>query len=80
MTRVLIVDDHSIFRTGLRTDLGDAVEVLGEAGDVDAAVAAIAELRPEVVLLDVHLPGGAGGGGAEVVRRSAALLGEVRFL
>lgn len=80
MTRVLIVDDHSIFRTGLRADLGDAVEVVGEAGDVDAAVRAVEELRPEVVLLDVHLPGGAGGGGAEVVRRSAALLGEVRFL
>ena len=80
MTRVLLVDDHSIFRSGLRADLREAVEVVGEAADVDAAVRAIAELRPEVVLLDVHLPGGAGGGGAEVVRRSADLLGEVRFL
>ena len=78
--RVLIVDDHSIFRSGLRTDLGSAIDVVGEAADVDAAVAAIAELKPDVVLLDVHLPGGAGGGGAEVIKRSAELLGEVRFL
>jgi len=78
--RVVIVDDHSIFRSGLRADLGDALEVVGEAADVDAAVAEIDRLRPEVVLLDVHLPGGAGGGGAEVLRRSAGLLDEVRFL
>ena len=80
MTRVLIVDDHSIFRSGLRADLGDAIDVVGEAADVDDAVAQIAELAPEVVLLDVHLPGGAGGGGGEVIRRSAALLDRVRFL
>ncbi|HEU0256463.1 MAG TPA: response regulator transcription factor [Microbacteriaceae bacterium] len=83
MTRVLIVDDHSIFRSGLRTDLDETIEVVGEAADVDSAVARIAELVPEVVLLDVHLPGGgagAGGGGAEVIRRSAALLGSTRFL
>lgn len=80
MTRVLIVDDHSIFRSGLRADLGDAIDVVGEAADVDTAVAQIAALEPEVVLLDVHLPGGAGGGGAEVLRRSAALLDRVRFL
>jgi DNA-binding NarL/FixJ family response regulator len=80
MTRVLIVDDHSIFRSGLRADLGEAIEVVGEAADVDAAVTRIATLEPEVVLLDVHLPGGAGGGGAEVIRRSAALLDRVRFL
>jgi DNA-binding NarL/FixJ family response regulator len=80
VTSVLIVDDHSIFRSGLRADLDDTVEVLGEAADVDSAVTRIAELRPEVVLLDVHLPGGAGGGGAEVVRRSSALLDVTRFL
>ncbi|MGO3886327.1 MAG: response regulator [Mycetocola sp.] len=71
MTSVLIVDDHSIFRSGLRADLDEDITVLGEAADVDAAVAEIARLAPDVVLLDVHLPGGAGGGGAEVVRRSA---------
>jgi DNA-binding NarL/FixJ family response regulator len=78
MTSVLIVDDHSIFRSGLRADLDASIEVLGEAADVDAAGARIAELAPDVVLLDVHLPGGAGGGGAEVIRRSAAA--KTRFL
>jgi DNA-binding NarL/FixJ family response regulator len=78
MTSVLIVDDHSIFRSGLRADLDASIEVLGEAADVDAAVARIAALAPDVVLLDVHLPGGAGGGGAEVIRRSAAA--KTRFL
>jgi DNA-binding NarL/FixJ family response regulator len=80
MTTVLIVDDHSIFRSGLRADLDDTVTVLGEAPGVDEAVELIASLRPEVVLLDVHLPGGAGGGGAEVIRRSSGLLDSVRFL
>ncbi len=80
MIRVLIVDDHSIFRSGLRADLDDTIDVVGEAADVGSAVAQIAALEPEVVLLDVHLPGGAGGGGAEVIRGSAALLDRVRFL
>jgi DNA-binding NarL/FixJ family response regulator len=80
MTSVLIVDDHSIFRSGLRADLDASLEVLGEAANVDEAVSLIASLSPEVVLLDVHLPGGAGGGGAEVLRRCAALLDTVRFL
>jgi DNA-binding NarL/FixJ family response regulator len=80
MTSVLIVDDHSIFRSGLRADLDETLEVLGEASTVDEAVALITSLKPEVVLLDVHLPGGAGGGGTEVLRRCSGLLESVRFL
>ena len=80
MITVLIVDDHSIFRSGLRADLDDSLEVVGEAATVDDAIASIAEQKPQVVLLDVHLPGGTGGGGAEVIRGSSALLESVRFL
>ncbi|GAB3655522.1 response regulator transcription factor [Nocardioides korecus] len=70
MTRtVVIVDDHAMFRTGVRSEIGTAVDVVAEAADVDGAVAAVLQHRPEVVLLDVHLPGG---GGAEVMRRCAA--------
>jgi DNA-binding NarL/FixJ family response regulator len=65
---VVIVDDHAMFRTGVRAELGNAVDVVAEAADVDQAVKAVLEHRPEVVLLDVHLPGG---GGAEVMRRVA---------
>lgn len=80
--RVVIVDDHQIFRTGLRAELGPELDIVGEAATVDEAVEAIERLRPEVVLLDVHLPGGSGGGGAEVVRRLSATPGaaSVRFL
>ena len=69
MTTVVIVDDHAMFRAGVRTEIGEGVQVVAEAGDVDEAVAAIAAHQPEVVLLDVHLPGG---GGTEVMRRSVA--------
>jgi DNA-binding NarL/FixJ family response regulator len=65
-TRVLIVDDHAMFRAGVRAELGTSVDVVAEAADVDGAVSAILQHRPDVVLLDVHLPGG---GGAEVMRR-----------
>ncbi|MEV4092606.1 response regulator transcription factor [Streptosporangium saharense] len=75
--RVLIVDDHRLFRSGVRAELGDSVEVIGEAEDVDSAVKAIAELQPDVVLLDVHMPGG---GGQEVLRRVLGSGSQVRFL
>ena len=58
--RVFLVDDHQMFRAGVRAELGDAVEVLGEAADVESAVQGIRATNPEVVLLDVHLPGGGG--------------------
>jgi DNA-binding NarL/FixJ family response regulator len=64
--RVVIVDDHALFRAGVRAEL-EGVDVVGEAGDVAGAVEAIRRLEPDVVLLDVHLPGG---GGAEVVRQA----------
>ena len=78
--RVVIVDDHTIFRSGLKADLDHRMDVVGEAGTVEEAIAVIAETRPEVVLLDVHLPGGLGGGGREVIAGSAALLGTTSFL
>ncbi len=58
--RVFLVDDHQMFRTGVRAELGDRVEVVGEADDVESAVQGIRATNPEVVLLDVHLPGGGG--------------------
>jgi DNA-binding NarL/FixJ family response regulator len=66
--RVLIVDDHRLFRSGVRAELEPLLEIAGEAGGVDEAVSAIAEHGPEVVLLDVHMPDG---GGVEVIRRAA---------
>ena len=58
--RVFVVDDHALIRSGIRAELGDEVEVVGEADDVDAAAEMILERRPDVVLLDVHMPGGGG--------------------
>jgi DNA-binding NarL/FixJ family response regulator len=66
--RVLIVDDHQLFRSGVRAELEHHLEITGEAGTVDDAVSAIARDDPEVVLLDVHMPDG---GGVEVIRRAA---------
>jgi DNA-binding NarL/FixJ family response regulator len=75
--RVVIVDDHRLFRSGVRAELGDGIDVVGEADDVATAVATIAELIPDVVLLDVHLPGG---GGVEVLRQLLPTMPDVRFL
>ena len=74
---MFIVDDHGLFRSGVRSELGDEVEVVGEAADVGPAIALITEQAPDVVLLDVHLPGG---GGQEVVTAVRARQPQVRFL
>jgi DNA-binding NarL/FixJ family response regulator len=75
--RVVIVDDHRLFRSGVRAELGDEVEMVGDAGDVEEAVAVIAREQPDVVLLDVHMPDG---GGVQVIRRVAPSQPAVRFL
>ncbi|MBE1515419.1 LuxR C-terminal-related transcriptional regulator [Nesterenkonia halotolerans] len=79
LRRVVIIDDHGIFRAGLKAEMAGRVEVVGEGHDVETAIAVVRRERPEVVLLDVHLPGGTGGGGAEVVR-ACRDLPEVKFL
>jgi DNA-binding NarL/FixJ family response regulator len=76
-TRVFLVDDHHLFRSGVRSELGDEVEVVGEASEVDAAIEMIGERVPDVVLVDVHLPGG---GGEAIIRGVTATHPEVRFL
>ena len=74
---VVVVDDHGMFRTGVKAEIGEAVDIVGEAADVDEAVKVVLETLPDVVLLDVHLPGG---GGSEVVRRVHLRSPEVKFL
>ena len=74
---VVIVDDHRIFRSGVRAELGEMVEVLGEAETVEEAVRAVNELEPDVVLLDVHMPGG---GGVEVIGQVSKSRPQQRFL
>ncbi len=75
--RVLIVDDHQLFRSGVRAELEGRVDVVGEAGTVEEAVEAITREEPDVVLLDVHMPGG---GGVEVLRQATVARPAVRFL
>ena len=77
LTRVVLVDDHAMFRSGVRAELGGAVDVVGEAADAPSAVEVILARRPDVVLLDVHLPGG---GGAAVLQAVLAREPDVRFL
>jgi len=68
--RVFVVDDHDLFRAGVKAELADRFEVVGEASDTDAAVELIREREPDVVLLDVHLPGGGGRKVVEEVKRT----------
>jgi DNA-binding NarL/FixJ family response regulator len=76
-TRVFVVDDHAMVRAGVRAELGDAVDIVGEAADVGTAVDGVRVTRPDVVLLDVHLPGG---GGRAVLETLRTELPEVRWL
>ena len=83
--RLVLVDDHKMFRSGVKAELDpELTEVVGEAPDVDGAVAVIRAARPDVVLLDVHLPGGMGNGGVDVLVGCRGLETErgrpVRFL
>lgn len=74
---VVLVDDHRMFRTGVRAEIGDGVTIVGEAEDVASAVALIVEAQPDVVLLDVHLPGG---NGPEVIRQVGDHAPNTRYL
>jgi DNA-binding NarL/FixJ family response regulator len=77
MTSVVLVDDHQLFRSGVRAELDGLVEVLGDAATVEDAVRLIVEAEPDVVVLDVHMPGG---GGLEVIRQVAGRRPAQRFL
>jgi DNA-binding NarL/FixJ family response regulator len=77
MTRVFLVDDHTLFLSGVRNELGNRFEIVGQASDVDDAVLAIRKTMPDVVLLDVHMPGG---GGIAVIRGVHQTHPDVRFL
>jgi DNA-binding NarL/FixJ family response regulator len=75
--RVLLVDDHQLFRAGVRAELEELVAVMGDVASVEDAVRAIRASSPDVVLLDVHMPDG---GGVEVIRRVSSEQPDVRFL
>lgn len=77
MTRVFIVDDHRLFLSGVRAELEGRVELVGEASDIDAAIQGIRAARPDVVLLDVHMPGG---GGKAVIAGVEETHPDVKFL
>ncbi len=74
---VVIVDDHEIFRAGVRSELEGLVDVLADVGSVEEAVRVVLDRKPDVVLLDVHMPGG---GGVEVIRKVGDVAPAQRFL
>jgi DNA-binding NarL/FixJ family response regulator len=75
--RVVVIDDHDMFRAGVRSEIGTSVEIVGEGADVESAVKAIVGTEPDVVLLDVHLPGG---GGIEVMKQVHQRHPDIKFL
>ncbi len=77
MARVFLVDDHTLFRAGVRAELEGHHDIVGESGDAGDAIARIVGSKPDVILLDVHLPGG---GGVEVVTRLLPSHPDLRFL
>lgn len=79
-TRIAVVDDHEMFRAGVIATLTPYFDVVGQAADVESSVMMIADTKPDVVLLDVHVPGGNGGGGAEILTTSQPLSPSSAFL
>ncbi len=77
LPRVVLVDDHGLFRAGVAHELAGSVELVGEAGDVAKAIVVIRATQPDVVLLDVHLPGG---GGRAILDACVPELPDTRFL
>lgn len=77
MTRLFLVDDHRLFLAGVKAELEGRVDIVGVASDVDEAIAAIRDTKPEVVLIDVHMPGG---GGLAVINSVAETNPDVKFL
>lgn len=78
--RIAVVDDHEMFRAGVIATLAPIFDVVGQAADVESSVMMIADTKPDVVLLDVHVPGGEGGGGAEILTKSRPLSPDSAFL
>jgi DNA-binding NarL/FixJ family response regulator len=77
MTRVFLVDDHRLFLAGVRAELEGKVDIAGEASDVDTAIQGIRAHKPEVVLLDVHMPGG---GGKAIIEAISETHPDIKFL
>ncbi|MBW3618784.1 MAG: response regulator transcription factor [Actinobacteria bacterium] len=76
-TRIFLVDDHRMFRSGVKAEIGTRVDIVGDAGDVDEAIQGIRLTKPDVVLLDVHMPGG---GGRAVIEGVHETHPDTRFL
>jgi DNA-binding NarL/FixJ family response regulator len=77
MTRLFLVDDHQLFLAGVKAELEGKAEIVGVASDVDEAITAIRRTRPDVVLIDVHMPGG---GGLAVIGALTETNPEIKFL